>query len=65
VDWTLLPFLSDVIVETNRVTAGLDWQPYTSMDVYFRYILFDYDDLSTGRDSGVSHMALAGAGVNW
>jgi hypothetical protein len=65
VDWTLLPFLSDVIVETNRVTAGVDWQPYRSMDVYCRYILFDYDDLSSGLDSGVSHMALAGAGVNW
>jgi hypothetical protein len=65
VDWTLLPFLSDVIAETNRVTAGVDWQPYRQMDVYFRYILFDYDDQSSGRDSGVAHMALGGAGLNW
>lgn len=64
-DWSLLPSLSDVIVETNRVTAGVDWQPNGYMDVYFRYILFDYDDISAGRDSGTSHMALAGAGVNW
>jgi hypothetical protein len=65
VDWTLLPFLSDVIVETNRVTAGVDWQPRRHIDVYFRYILFDYDDLSAGNDSGISHMALGGVGVNW
>ncbi len=65
VDWTQLPFLSDVIAETNRVTAGADWQPYQHMDVYFRYILFDYNDESSGRDSGISHMALGGAGVNW
>lgn len=65
VDWTLLPFLSDVIVETSRVTAGADWQPYRHTDVYFRYILFDYDDKASGRDSGISHMALGGAGVNW
>jgi hypothetical protein len=65
VDWSLLPSLSDVVVETNRVTAGADWQPRQYMDVYFRYIVFDYDDLSGGNDSGISHMALGGAGVNW
>jgi hypothetical protein len=65
VDWTLLPSLSDVVVETNRVTAGVDWQPYNHMDVYFRYIFFDYNDIAAGLDSGTSHMALAGAGVNW
>jgi hypothetical protein len=65
VDWSLLPYLSDVIAETNRVTAGVDWQPYHDLDVYFRYILFDYDDKSSGLDSGVSHMALGGAGLNW
>lgn len=64
-DWSLLPFLSDVVVETQRLTAGVDWQPYCKTDVYFRYILFDYDDLSAGRDSGISHMVLAGAAANW
>ena len=59
VDWSLLPSLSDVLVETNRVTAGVDWQPYGDMNVYFRYILFDYNDISSGHDSGTSHMALA------
>ena len=65
VDWTLLPTLSDVIVQTNRVTAGVDWQPYQNADVYFRYILFDYNDRASGLDSGVSNMVLAGAGMNW
>jgi hypothetical protein len=64
-DWSLLPSLSDVIVETNRVTAGVDWQPYRHMDLYFRYIYFDYGDISSGLNSGTSHMALTGAGVNW
>jgi len=64
-DWSFLPSLSDVLVETQRVTAGLDWQPNGYMDVYFRYVLFDYDDISSGIDSGIAHMALAGAGVNW
>jgi len=65
VDWSLLPSLSDVLVETNRVTAGVDWQPYQYMNLYCRYILFDYNDLSSGQDSGITHMALGGASVNW
>jgi hypothetical protein len=65
VDWSLLPFLSDVVVETQRLTAGIDWQPYRHMNFYLRYIYFDYDDISSDLDSGTSHMALAGAGVNW
>ena len=65
VDWSLLPSLSDVLVETNRVTAGVDWQPYGYMNFYCRYILYDYNDLSSGQFSGISHMALGGASVNW
>ena len=65
VNWSLLPSLSDVVVETNRVTAGVDWQPYPYMNLYCRYILFDYNDLSSGQDTGITHMALGGASVNW
>lgn len=65
VDWSLLPTFSDVIVETNRVTAGIDWQPRRNADVYLRYVLFDYDDRSAGIDSGTSHMVLGGGGLNW
>lgn len=60
VDWSLLPLLSDVVVETHRVTAGVDWQPRCNLNTYVRYILFDYDDISSGLDSGTAHMALAG-----
>ena len=64
-DWSLLPSLSDVIVETNRVTAGVDWQPYKNMNLYLRYIYFDYNDISSGLDSGTTHMVLAGATRTW
>jgi hypothetical protein len=64
-DWSLLPFLADVIVETNRVTAGVDWQPYCDTNVYLRYIYFDYDDLSAGLYSGTAHMALGGVTRTW
>jgi hypothetical protein len=64
-DWSLLPFLSDVIVETTRLTAGVDWQPFAATDVYLRYIVFDYDDISSGLYTGTAHMALAGATRTW
>jgi hypothetical protein len=65
VDWSALPSLADVIVETQRLTAGVDWQPYRNTNVYFRYIFYDYDDISSGLYSGTAHMALAGATRTW
>jgi hypothetical protein len=59
-DWSLLPSFSDVVVETQRVTAGVDWQPYANTSVYFRYVLFDYDDIAANLDSGTANMFLAG-----
>jgi hypothetical protein len=64
-DWSLLPSFADVIVETQRVTTGLDWQPYRDTNVYFRYIYYDYEDISAGLYSGTAHMALAGATRTW
>jgi hypothetical protein len=64
-DWSLLPSLSDVIVETQRLTAGADWQPRPNMNLYMRYILFDFDDISSGLGTGTAHMALAGGTVVW
>jgi hypothetical protein len=75
-DWSLLPSLADVIIETQRVTLGADWQPYNYLTVYARYIFYDWNDVSsrapaplpgwlTGNDSGTAHMALAGASVIW
>jgi hypothetical protein len=63
VDWSLLPFLSDVESEIHRVTTGMDWQVSRNLNVYARYILFDYDDIAAGLESGTAHMFLAGAAL--
>jgi hypothetical protein len=65
VDWTTVEQVADVIVETHRVTAGVDWQPYRDTNLYFRYIFYDWQDISAGFDSGTAHMALAGATRTW
>ncbi len=65
VDWSLLPYLSDVSVETQRITAGFNWQPYHDMNVYFRYVYYDFQDISSGLYSGTANMFLAGATRTW
>jgi hypothetical protein len=64
-DWSLLPFLSDIDVDTHRWTAGIDWRLFRDMSAYFRYIFFDYDDDASGLEDGMSHMALVGADYIW
>ena len=51
---------SDVLVETTRWNAGLDYQLYSGMDFYFRYQFFDYEDKSQARNSGTANMFLTG-----
>jgi hypothetical protein len=65
VDWSLLPYLSDVSVITQRVTAGIDWKPYHNTDVYLRYVLYDFEDISSHLYSGTTNMILAGATRTW
>jgi hypothetical protein len=65
VDWSLLPFLSDVVVETTRLTTGVNWQPYNDTNLYLRYVFFDYNDISSNLNSGTTHMVLAGATRTW
>ncbi len=60
VDWSLLPYLSDVVVDTQRITVGADWQAWQHMGTYFRYIYYNYDDMSAAYNSGQAHMFLAG-----
>jgi hypothetical protein len=62
-DWSLVPFLADVKVITNRFTAGVDWQTSPTLNTYARYILFDYDDVAADLDSGTAHMFLVGAAL--
>lgn len=64
-DWSLLPSLSDVIVEIQRFTAGVDWQRSANVNLYCRYIFNDYNDISASYESGTAHMVLAGATVVW
>jgi len=64
-DWSQLGSMSDVEVETNRWTLGLDYEPTARTDVYVRYIYYDYRDIGSGLDSGVANMILGGASVVW
>jgi len=64
-DWSLLPSLADVIVETQRATLGADWQPYDNVVVFARYVYYDWNDISAGLESGTAHMALGGASISW
>jgi hypothetical protein len=59
-DWSLVPFLADVKSEIHRATAGVDWQASPNATTYFRYVLFDFDDIAAGLDSGTAHMFLVG-----
>ncbi|MCA9245456.1 MAG: hypothetical protein KDA42_00045 [Planctomycetales bacterium] len=59
-DWSALPGLADVRVNTTRFHAGVDYQVMRSMDTYFRYVYFDYEDKSTSINSGTAHMFLGG-----
>lgn len=59
-DWSLLPFLSDVVVETTRINVGIDHQFAPAVAGYFRYNYFDYKDLSGNLTSGTTNMFLAG-----
>lgn len=64
-DWSDLPDYSDVLVQTTRVSAGVDWQLTCSVTSYFRYIYFDYEDKSVDRNSGTAHMFLGGLAATY
>lgn len=60
-DWSLLPGLSNVIVETTRYRAGVDLLLRDGVSCYLRYNYFDYEDKSEPFGSGTAHFFLAGA----
>jgi hypothetical protein len=64
-NWSALPTFSDIDVDTQRWTAGMDWTAYRNMTVYFRYIYFDFNDAANGFEDGTAHMALAGTDYIW
>ncbi len=59
-DWSGLSGLSDVIVETTRFTAGVDYLLRDGVSCYFRYNYFNYADKSNNGNSGAANMFLAG-----
>jgi len=59
-DWSSLPGRSAVIVETTRLTAGVDYWWRERISTYLRYNYFDYNDQGAGIESGTAHMFLAG-----
>ncbi len=58
--WPDLAQYSNVIVETMRWTAGIDYQLREGISGYFRYQFFDYQDKSEPFNSGTANMFLAG-----
>jgi len=64
-DLSALPFFSDVIVETTRLSAGVDYWLSERIECYFRYNYFDYEDGSVGFNSGTAHMFLGGVAATF
>ena len=60
-DFSGIETLSDVLVETTRFTAGVDYWLTDAISCYFRYNYFNYNDLAGNGNSGTGHMFLAGA----
>jgi len=59
-NWSALPTFSDVLVETTRINVGFDYEFRPLTTTYFRYVYFDFNDLSANVDSGTTNMFLAG-----
>jgi len=49
--WPDLPRYSEVLVETQHLTAGFDWSPRPALTWYGRYHYLDYDDESAGSSA--------------
>jgi hypothetical protein len=59
-DWSTLAYRSAVIVETTKLTAGVDYLFSQRVSTFFRYNYFDYNDQGATAFSGTSHWFLAG-----
>jgi hypothetical protein len=59
-DLSALPALSDTIVETTRISAGIDWLMTERISSFFRYNYYDYNDESAAYNSGTANMFLGG-----
>jgi hypothetical protein len=58
-----LPGASQVIVDTVRVQAGVDWQVREHLSTFFRYQYYNFDDPTQPYNSGIVNGFLVG--LNW
>ncbi|HUT13472.1 MAG TPA: hypothetical protein VMY42_23495 [Thermoguttaceae bacterium] len=59
-DWTELPTFSDVIVETTRLSFGVDYCYREGITCYVRYNYYDWRDRAGTNESGTANMVLGG-----
>jgi hypothetical protein len=59
-NWTAIPGLSTVQMQTTRMTAGVDYLLRERVTVYGRYVYYDYRDQTLGLVSGTTNGFLGG-----
>ncbi len=59
-DLTYLPGASDVLTETTRFNAGMNYRLSHGMDCYLHYNFYDWNDKAGNGESGTAHMFLGG-----
>ena len=59
-DWSTMPGFSNVVVETTRLSTGVDYWLRDGISCYVRYIYYDYDDKTDAFNSGTTDMFLGG-----
>ncbi len=59
-DWSTLPLFSDVLVETNRILAGVDYWLRDGISCYAYYNYYNWDDKASNGESGTANMYLVG-----
>jgi hypothetical protein len=64
-NWTAIPGLSAVSVETTRLTAGVDYALRERITVYGRYVYYDYRDKSSNLVSGTTNGILGGISATY
>jgi hypothetical protein len=60
-----LPQYSRVLVDTQKITAGISWrvQPLTTVSLFYDF--YDYEDKTVSSNSGTAHMVFAGLSRVW
>ncbi len=59
-DYQFLPGASDVVTETTRISAGVDYWLRDGISCYFVYNYYNWNDLAGNNESGSASMFLGG-----